>query len=286
MLVLKLTLIIASAVAALPIWLIYLGSREPVSRMHAGRLTWFVATKDPQGTRPGTGLDVLWSSDADFAFIGEDDAYWSQFMIVTGELPVLEGYLPTIENAADAYIAEIALIRPPRIMLGLLRALHLTGLRGAPGSSFDVEHILSYGDGGVLPTRSSIGNLQSNPPDYQPDMVNFLSYRERAVYADGDRGLSGRAAYQIYGREAVKAVYRTGGSLVFFAAVKRVVRPAFGWHSEISWHTLAAMRYRSRDAILTMEMIPEYRAALVDRDAGLEKTVVIASRMRPGPHSP
>jgi hypothetical protein len=43
------------------------------------------------------------------------------------------------------------------------------------------------------------------------------------------------------------------------------------------WHDVAAMRYPNPPAILTMEHVPEYRAALHHRDAGLERTVVIAS---------
>jgi len=37
------------------------------------------------------------------------------------------------------------------------------------------------------------------------------------------------------------------------------------------------MRYPSPAAILTMENVADYRAALHHRDAGLERTVVIAS---------
>jgi hypothetical protein len=40
----------------------------------------------------------------------------------------------------------------------------------------------------------------------------------------------------------------------------------------------AAMRYPPR-VILSMEHVPEYRAALAHRDAGLEGTVVIATKV-------
>jgi uncharacterized protein (DUF1330 family) len=261
-------------------WLYALGGREPASRMENGPVAWFIATRGDFDLALEDQISMQWQSEADFAFIGDDDAYWSRFAILTGERSALGNIETELLPASDALIAEIELIKPPRIFLGLLRALHLTGLRGAPKGNVDVEQLLSHGEGGVLPTRKSIETLRSRALDYAPAMVNFLSFKERATYPDGDRGRSGAAAYQVYGLQAIRAVYRTGGSLVFFARRVKMVRVPTNWHDDARWHTFAVMQYRSRDAILTMETIPAYRAALGDRDAGLASTIVIASSPR------
>ena len=44
------------------------------------------------------------------------------------------------------------------------------------------------------------------------------------------------------------------------------------------WHRIATMEYRNIDAFTDMLMDPEYQAALVHRESGLEATEVLVTR--------
>jgi hypothetical protein len=64
---------------------------------------------------------------------------------------------------------------------------------------------------------------------------------------------------------------------LFYGAVAEVAHAPKSGPTVGAWHDIAAMRYPNPRAILSMEHVPEYRAALKHRDDGLARTVVIAS---------
>jgi hypothetical protein len=76
---------------------------------------------------------------------------------------------------------------------------------------------------------------------------------------------------------AMRTVYSTGGHLLFAGRILSVLREPKAGPTIGRWDDLAAMRYPSPSAILSMEHAPDYHAALDDRDAGLERTLVIAT---------
>jgi uncharacterized protein (DUF1330 family) len=80
-----------------------------------------------------------------------------------------------------------------------------------------------------------------------------------------------------YGIVAMRTVYRTGGHLLFTGRILSVLREAKAGPTIGRWDDVAAMRYPNPPAILSMEHAPDYHAALDDRDAGLERTMVIAT---------
>jgi hypothetical protein len=75
----------------------------------------------------------------------------------------------------------------------------------------------------------------------------------------------------------MRTVYRTGGHLLFYGRIRQVLREASRGPTTGAWSDVAAMHYPNPGAILSMEHARDYRAALRHRDAGLERTVVIAS---------
>ena len=272
----QLILILVAILVVLAI-LSAVGGAEPIYRITTGAPAWFVALKRAphvNGRAFAPGVGQVWAGKADFALIGADETYWTDFLILSGgdgsQLPI------DLTNIEDAYVARLRQQQPPRIALGVLKALIagdvLTKPKGEPAR--DVQDKGYRND--VMPTRAAIDQLLSRPADYAPTMVNFLCYRERAQYPDG-RASSGRAAYARYGMIALRTVYRTGGRLMFYGAVADVLRHAKAGPTMGAWSDVAAMRYANPPAILTMEHVPEYRAALKHRDAGLERTVVIAS---------
>lgn len=254
-------IVVAFAAIVSALWLI--GAREPVLREKGP--AWFIALRGGEGDVLAPHVLTLWSARADQVFIGGDDPYWTHFIIAVGD-----GTTPLAnEHCDDAYVARVRLFAPPRIALGLVRVLIALGILSRPSTANVATDVQSIGfNPDHMPSASAIARLLARPGTYAPAMVNFLRYTR-----DG----AGRADYRKYGIVAMRTVFRTGGALLFYGAVTETVRHAKAWPAGSHWHDVAAMRYPSPPAILSMEHVPAYRAALVHRDAGLERTVVIAS---------
>jgi len=282
---LKLITAIALLAASVTALLWWLGSREPASRLAQGKgPVWMVALK----LRPGAdrdlrkhlqlGIEICWAGAVDFALIGTDAPYWDQFVILQGGAPDVSP-LQADGELEDVQVLRIRLVRPPRPALGLLRLLHATGLRRMPTGPIDPEALATgAARPDVMPSLAAMRRLLEHPEDIQPVMVNYLGYRPAAHYPPGDREPgSGAAAYARYGSVALQTVYRTGGALMFYAKVEAVLRQADAGPTVGHWDDVAAMRYPEPKALLAMEQVEAYRDSLHHRDAGLERTVVIAT---------
>lgn len=303
-------LLAAVALVALAVGgLFAVGAREPASQLASGAgPVWFVALRlanaggaSDSGARAGLanasavpwaellvpGVALHWSSRAEFAVIGPDESYWHAFAVVQGTPDIAEPldsrrYAGLVE---DAQILSLTLERPPRIVLGALKVLAMSGLASVPRMTETAESLAQRSRGGVgIPTGAQMAKLLSAPETLAPAMVNWLAYRAKADYPPGAKAhsaasgnLSGAAAYRRYGLVALQTAYRSGGQLIFVGAVNAVVRAPDAGPTQGSWNSIAVMRYPRPSAMLGMEQVPAYRAALDDRGAGLERTVVIAS---------
>jgi uncharacterized protein (DUF1330 family) len=270
-------------VTGLAVWL--LGKGELIHAVSDETPAWFVAIRfKPDATQQTVQLPMgvrrKWRARADFTFVGTGERYWDSFMILAGaprdaRLPIfLSGQIE------DAYVARLKLQRPPVPVLGFLRLLHVVGIKRMPRGEVlrDPAHAGARPD--AMPTRDTITQLLAREGSYRPAMVNFLSYLPSANYATGgDNTLSGRRAYGLYGLVALQTVYGTGGRLIFFGRVEDVLLEPKGGLTTGRWDDIAVMEYTEPKAILTMEQIPKYRAALKHRDAGLDRTVIISSTM-------
>lgn len=269
----------SAALAAL-VWTI--GAREPVFAIARGGPIWFVAVKRNQ-QRPidlAPSVSVRWAGESDFAFIGADEPYWTHFYILSGgiaEKPPL-----TLDAGVDdAFIARLRPLKPPALALGVLRVFVALGVLSRPEGVITADaHTLGH-RAEVMPGARAIAALLARPASYAPAMVNFLRYYEAARYEGAQSG-TGRAAYMRYGPVAMRTVYRTGGRLLFYGRVQQVLRAAAGGPCIGAWDDIAAMQYARPEGILSMEHAPDYRAALIHRDAGLDRTVVIASHPTSG----
>lgn len=268
-------LLVAAAFAALLAVLWIIGAHEPVYAISAGDGShWFVAIRGKPGAL-APGVTQLWSSRADFAFIGADDGYWSHFAVLHGgdeKAPPL-----ALDTVADAFVARVRLRRPPPVALGLIKSLIKLGVLSRPHGAIATDAGALGFRSDVMPSTDAIATLVAQPPAYAPAMVNFLAYHLQAQYQPPQAGVSGAAAYLRYGLVAMRTVYRTGGHLLFSGRVLSVLREAKAGPCAGKWDDVAAMRYPNPPAILSMEHAPDYRAALHHRDAGLERTVVIAT---------
>ncbi|MCX7359455.1 MAG: hypothetical protein NT015_15105 [Alphaproteobacteria bacterium] len=274
-------LFILAAIAALIVVLWSIGACEPVYPISASDGPhWFIAVRGEPGAF-AAGVTERWRSTTDFTMIGgaPDSAYWQHFIIAAGgdetKPPI------ALETAEDAYIARVKLRRPPALLFGFLQTLIALGILTKPhGPIVQDAQALSFRSD-VMPSAASITSLLAQPPQYAPAMVNFLRYYKDAQYRTAQPGVTGRTAYMRYGMVAMRTVYRTGGHLLFTARILSVLREPKTGPTVGDWDDLAAMRYPNPPAILSMEHAPDYQAALDDRDAGLERTMVIATTPKP-----
>jgi uncharacterized protein (DUF1330 family) len=119
----------------------------------------------------------------------------------------------------------------------------------------------------LYPDRQQREELAQPGPDGPIVMVNLLKYRERAQYPDGrDAELSGRAAYERYGRLFLPLLHGIGGRLLFSGNVNGL---AVGAVDEL-WDEVALAEYPSRTVFLQLTSTAEYAEIAVHRQAGLE----------------
>lgn len=99
-------------------------------------------------------------------------------------------------------------------------------------------------------------------------MLNLLKFKR---VAEGETG-SGQDAYQRYGDAAVAMIEERGGRVIWQARADQVL---IGDATE-DWDTVALVEYPSRQSFIEMVSNPDYMKAHAHREAGLERTIVIA----------
>lgn len=139
--------------------------------------------------------------------------------------------------------------------------------------------------GAVDPTREAMAAFRDLPLDLPVAMLNLLRFRERADYAaDVDaairRDATGAEAYAAYGRAAAAPFARAGGRQVWLGTPRlTVIGPA-----DEAWDLAFVAEYPSGEAFLGMLRDPEYRAAVVHRQAAVaDSRLIRCDARRPGP---
>jgi uncharacterized protein (DUF1330 family) len=119
----------------------------------------------------------------------------------------------------------------------------------------------------VMPTtKERVEEMMEPGPEGPICMVNLLKFKQRAEYEDGRLSeLTGREAYQMYGRAVSKLIVEHGGEIV---SVGDVTFLSLGQVEEL-WDEVAIAKYPNRGALLAMSASQEWRAAAVHRNAGL-----------------
>ncbi|WP_374345685.1 hypothetical protein [Phenylobacterium sp.] len=256
------------------VWLI--GASEPVQRLGVASPAWFVMLKGGEAPSLAPGVRLRWRSRIDAPMIA-DEAYWDTCLILTGGAhdadPLILG-----SGTVDAYIARIDLLAPPALALGVLRVLVTLGVLAKPKDAPVTDPATLGFRTDIMPTKANTEALIARPASYRPAMVNFLKYFETARYKDG-RPSTGAEAYRRYGAVALQTVYRVGGTLQFYGRVRDVLREPDAGPTVGAWDDVAVMLYPNPAAIATMEQVPVYHAALHHRDAGLDRTVLLASHL-------
>ena len=267
---------LAVVAVAIGAGLFVLGKRQPSSVLAQYETIIFVSLKQAE-QRQGASSDfgageALWRGRTAMTLIGPEDAYWTDYLLLPPDTALIET-LKAGADFEDVYAAEVRLTKVPPLALGVLRAGHLLGLARRPAGALPEEGETMEGREDILPRSETMMALKTASADRSFTMVNYLKYFP--VSADLPEG--GRPAYREYGLQAMKTVHRVGGQLLFAGRVKSVLIDSPEAPTAGAWDDLAAMIYPDPTAILSMEQVPAYQAALGLRDKGLERTVVIAT---------
>jgi uncharacterized protein (DUF1330 family) len=119
----------------------------------------------------------------------------------------------------------------------------------------------------VMPTSGDrIEQMMQPGPDGPISMVNLLKFKEPAEYEDGRAtDLSGREAYETYGRGVSELITEYGGKVTFAGDVTFL---ALGQVEEL-WDEVAIAQYPSRVGLWEMSSSLEWQKLAVHRTAGL-----------------
>jgi uncharacterized protein (DUF1330 family) len=238
------------------------------------------------------GGRVLLRARAELQFIGRADAAWDDFLVVefrsragfvrrVPEAPALDELLAARRSFA-AHPGPRALPRIAALAAPLLRALRV-GPPPLPSAEAQerLAELASHPSRTLGPDVDQLRALLAGDDGGPIVMFNLLAYRERAHYEqpvpDGD--VSGREAYQRYGRGIARLLLGVGAWPVFLGRAETTLVGA-----PEKWDEFAVVEYPSRAAFLGMVSSAAYRAQTRHRDAGLARTELIqcARGARPG----
>lgn len=130
-------------------------------------------------------------------------------------------------------------------------------------------------DSHIDPERTQFEAFKALPRDQPIEMINLLRYRDAAAYpADhpcAGQSLSGADAYRNYSKTSGPVFARVGGVIVW-AGTPEIVLIGPG---DDAWDAAFVARYPSASAFMEMITDPEYRAAVVHRQAAIATSRLI-----------
>lgn len=130
------------------------------------------------------------------------------------------------------------------------------------------------GGGHVDPERAQFELFKSLPRDAPVEMLNLIRLRAQAAYPDG-RTATGAQAYAAYGNESGPIFRRLGGEILWRGEPQcLLIGPA-----QEHWDIAFIARYPTAGAFLAMVVDPDYRKAVVHRQAAVADSRLI--RMAP-----
>lgn len=121
----------------------------------------------------------------------------------------------------------------------------------------------------IVPNPQAFQQLAQSPDNGPVVMLNLLKFKPRSDDGDG----SGADAYGRYGDVAVKMVEERGGKILWQGRAEQLL---VGEAAEHDWDVVVLVEYPSRKTFIEMVSNPDYMKSHGHREAGLEKTVLLA----------
>lgn len=127
----------------------------------------------------------------------------------------------------------------------------------------------------VDPTRAQFDAFKALDRDEPCEMLNLVHLRETAAYPEahplhGQR-LTGAEAYARYGTETAPVLARVGGSILYRGTFRAGL---IGPPDEV-WDHVFIARYPSAHAFFAMVTDPDYRQAVIHRQAAVRTSRLI-----------
>ena len=116
----------------------------------------------------------------------------------------------------------------------------------------------------IDPERDQFEAFKNLPRDEPIMMLNFLRFRDKALYEDG-REATGAEAYAAYGRESGPVFRRVGGKIIWRGRPEVMLIGPKDKH----WDLMFIARYPTAGAFLEMVTDPDYRIAVKHRQAAV-----------------
>lgn len=127
----------------------------------------------------------------------------------------------------------------------------------------------------VDPERAAFDAFKALPRDAPVEMLNLVRFRPFAAYPvdhpSAALGLSGAEAYAAYGRDSDPIFTRVGGRVIWRGRMETMLIGPTAEH----WDALFVAAYPSAGAFLAMVTDPDYRIAVVHRQAAVETSRLI-----------
>lgn len=119
----------------------------------------------------------------------------------------------------------------------------------------------------IVPTHEQLQGFLDLPDDGPVVMLNLLKFK----------GGGGSTEYGRYGDSAVKMVEERGGKVIWMGRAEHLL---IGSDVEGDWDAVALVQYPSKKDFIEMTSSKSYQEAHTHREAGLERTVLLACRTR------
>jgi uncharacterized protein (DUF1330 family) len=113
----------------------------------------------------------------------------------------------------------------------------------------------------ILPNDEALRALVSNPDEGKVVMLNLLKFK----------GEEGARAYDRYAENVSKILEARGARIVYSGKATELLV------GDETWDAIVLVEYPSRKVFVEMASSPEYQKAHVDREQGLERTVLYAT---------
>lgn len=127
----------------------------------------------------------------------------------------------------------------------------------------------------IDPTRDAIAAFRDLPDDRPVMMINLVRFRPQALYpaahALTGKTITGAEAYKLYRREAAAPFTRAGGEQIWAGVPELTL---IGPRDE-AWDIAFIALYPTGAAFLGMLRDPEYREAVVHRQAAVSNSRLI-----------
>lgn len=167
------------------------------------------------------------------------------------------------------------------VMVLLSLALALAGgCSDAPSSSdSSIDQVFGEVPYGAL-DRAEARRLLDTPPESDASfyLVTYVRHRAQAAYADGRASsLTGKQANDLFASLMQPILSAVGAQPIFLADVEQTLIDAHG----ADWNQVAVVLFPSRAKFVEMIERPDFRAAEVHQEAGVERMLALVTEILP-----